>query len=96
MVKIQALLCIRFCKKLIWFGDLIRAMYFSVCSSDELHTFLISGKNKNCDIITERMINMIDYEKAYFKLFNKITDIIEELKKLQADAEEIIISSEDE
>lgn len=39
---------------------------------------------------------MIDYEKAYFKLFNKITDIIEELKKLQADAEEIIISSEDE
>ena len=71
-------------------------MYFSVCSSDELHTFLISGKTKNCDIIIERKKTMLDYEKAYYELYNKITDIIEELKKLQADAEETIISSEDD
>lgn len=38
---------------------------------------------------------MPDYKKAYFELFKRVTDIIEELKKLQEDAEEIIISSED-
>ena len=32
---------------------------------------------------------MPDYKKAYFELFKRVTDIIEELKKLQEDAEEI-------
>ena len=34
---------------------------------------------------------MPDYEKMYFELFNGITDIIEDLKKLQQNAEESYI-----
>lgn len=37
--------------------------------------------------------NMPDYKKLYFKMFNGITDIIEELKKLQQEAEEMYIES---
>ena len=36
---------------------------------------------------------MPDYKKLYFKMFNGITDIIEELKKLQQEAEEMYIES---
>jgi hypothetical protein len=36
----------------------------------------------------------MDYKKMYFALFNKITDIIEELKEIQAEAEEAVISDE--
>ena len=36
---------------------------------------------------------MEDYKKMYFELFNKITDTIENLKKIQLEAEEIFISS---
>ena len=36
---------------------------------------------------------MEDYKKMYFELFNKITDTIENLKKIQREAEEIFISS---
>lgn len=38
---------------------------------------------------------MPDYKKMYFELFNGITDAIENLKKLQRDAEEKIINCED-
>lgn len=37
---------------------------------------------------------MTDYKKLYFELFNKITDIIEELKAIQIRAEELFISDE--
>lgn len=36
---------------------------------------------------------MPDYEKLYHYLFNGITDIIEELKDLQINAEEIYLES---
>ena len=36
---------------------------------------------------------MPDYEQMYYKLFNKITDVIEELKEVQANTEEIYIES---
>ena len=36
---------------------------------------------------------MEDYKKMYYELFNKITDTIESLKKIQQEAEEIFISS---
>ncbi|MBQ2614449.1 MAG: hypothetical protein IJB80_03860 [Clostridia bacterium] len=40
---------------------------------------------------------MPDYQKLYHKLFNDITDIIEDLKKSQQEAEEIyILSCEEE
>lgn len=39
---------------------------------------------------------MPDYKKMYFELFNGITDAIENLKKLQRDAEEKIINFEDD
>ena len=39
---------------------------------------------------------MDKYEEMYKTLFNKITDIIEELKKVQQQAEEMYISKEDE
>ena len=31
---------------------------------------------------------MADYKELYFELFNKVTDIIEELKKIQCEMEE--------
>lgn len=36
---------------------------------------------------------MEEYKELYFNMFNKITDIIEELKKLQKECEEKIINS---
>ncbi len=36
---------------------------------------------------------MSDYKKMYYKMFNKITDIIEDLKKLQLETEEIYIET---
>ncbi len=35
----------------------------------------------------------VTMEKQYFEVFNKITDIIEDLKKLQTEMEEMYISS---
>lgn len=40
---------------------------------------------------------MADYKKMYYKMLNKVTDIIEELKELQIETEEIYIeTAEDE
>ena len=36
---------------------------------------------------------MEDYKKMYYELFNKITDVIENLKQIQMEAEETFISS---
>lgn len=41
-------------------------------------------------------MKMPDYEKMYFELFNGVTDIIEELKKLQQKAEENYIEAKEE
>ena len=38
---------------------------------------------------------MSDYQKMYMILFNRITDIIEELKEIQKEAEEIFIRDSD-
>lgn len=35
---------------------------------------------------------MGEYKELYYKLFNKITDVIVELQELQTEAEEIYIS----
>ena len=37
---------------------------------------------------------MTDYKKLYFELFNKITEVIEELKEVQLKTEELFISDE--
>ena len=37
-------------------------------------------------------MQMEDYKKMYFELFNKITDTLETLKMIQQEAEEIYIS----
>ena len=39
---------------------------------------------------------MDKYEEMYKTLFNKITEVIEELKKVQQQAEEMYISSEED
>ena len=39
---------------------------------------------------------MDKYEEMYKTLFNKITDVIEELKKVQQQVEEMYISNEEE
>ena len=39
---------------------------------------------------------MNDYEEMYKALFNKITDVIEELKEVQQQVEEMYISKEEE
>ena len=36
---------------------------------------------------------MEDYKKMYYELFNKITDVIENLKKIQQEAEEVYLSA---
>jgi hypothetical protein len=37
---------------------------------------------------------MHDYKKSYFELFNKVTDIIEDLKLAQLEMEQKIIADE--
>lgn len=39
---------------------------------------------------------MTDYKQMYFKLFNKLSDIAEEIKKIQTEAEDLFLESEDE
>ena len=39
---------------------------------------------------------MPDYAKLYAHLFNRITDVIEELKKIQLESEEMFMESRDE
>jgi hypothetical protein len=39
------------------------------------------------------VINM-DYKKLYLELFNKVTDIIEELKEIQTQMEQKVIADE--
>ena len=38
---------------------------------------------------------MADYKKMYYKMFNKVTDIIEDLKQLQTETEEICMETAD-
>ena len=39
---------------------------------------------------------MPDYKEMYFTLFNKLTDVIEELKELQCKMEEMHMEDEEE
>ena len=39
---------------------------------------------------------MADYQKMYYELFNKVTDIIENLKQIQREAEETFITFNDD
>lgn len=39
---------------------------------------------------------MADYKQMYYKLFNKLTDIAEEIKQIQADVEDLFLESDDE
>ena len=39
---------------------------------------------------------MADYKQMYYKLFNKLSDIIEEIQQVQADAEELFLESDDD
>ena len=39
---------------------------------------------------------MADYKKLYFELFNKVTDIIEDLKNVQVEMEEMYINEDAE
>ena len=36
---------------------------------------------------------MPDYKSMYFKLFNQLTDVIEQLKEIQCNAEEMYINA---
>lgn len=36
---------------------------------------------------------MADYKELYFKLFNEVTDIIEKLKQIQCEAEEMYVET---
>ena len=40
-------------------------------------------------------MQMENYQKMYYELFNKVTDIIESLKKIQQESEETFITSND-
>lgn len=46
-------------------------------------------------IVVERMCSILsDYEKLYYMLFNKMTDLIEEMKTIQLRAEELCLPDE--
>ena len=62
-----------------------RGLHFSVCITSVVHTFLFARKGV--------LQIMSEYKDLYYKLFNRITDIIEELKELQVQAEEMYINS---
>lgn len=47
-----------------------------------------------CEICKREVIVIDDYKDMYYKLFNKITDIIEELKEIQCQMEEKYIGIE--
>ena len=47
----------------------------------------------SCVRITKGDKVMADYESLYYQLFNKITDVIEELKEVQQQAEEMYINT---
>lgn len=38
---------------------------------------------------------MADYQQMYLKLFNKVTDVIEELQQVQRETEELYIQGEE-
>ena len=40
------------------------------------------------------MKDSTDYKKLYYALFNDVTDVIERLKRIQADAEERFLDEE--
>ena len=46
-----------------------------------------------CVRITKGDKAMADYKSLYYQLFNKITDVIEELKEVQQQAEEVYINT---
>ena len=66
---------------------LVRFFYFSKSASEEIVGKYIYRKEEK---------RMPDYEKMYFELFNGVTDIIEDLKKLQQKAEENYIEAKEE
>ena len=39
---------------------------------------------------------MTDYKQMYYKLFNKLTDIAEEIKQIQSEAEDLFLDGGDE
>ena len=59
------------------------------------HAWLLRGP-RIFYFTNERVKIMPDYQKLYHKLFNDITDIIEDLKKSQQEAEEMYILSYEE
>ena len=65
--------------------DNYRSSHFSVCVTSVVHTFLIVRKGV--------IQIMPEYKDLYYKLFNRITDIIEEMKEIQNEAEEMYINS---
>lgn len=66
--------------------DNYRGSHFSVCmTSCCTHFFILEERSNKV---------MPEYKDLYYKLFNRITDIIEELKELQNQAEEMYINSQ--
>ena len=62
-------------------------MHFSVCITSVVHTFFIVMKIKEEPTVA-------DYKKMYFELFNKITDVIEDFKKIQQQTEEMYLATD--
>lgn len=36
----------------------------------------------------------MNYKNGYYKLFNEITDLIEQLKKIQQEAEQVVVKND--
>ena len=63
-----------------------KASFLCVVQISVATHFLLWNKSKEIAV-------MEDYKSMYFKLFNQITDIIEQLKEIQATTEEMYINA---
>lgn len=55
-------------------------------------TFSVRFLIEDALFLWEEERNMPDYKKLYYELFNKVTDVIEELKQIQCQMEEMYIT----
>lgn len=78
-VKIHALFCILSVR--MW-----------ICLTTRSHVFFMRGLG--CAFFYYREVKTMD-EKLYFEVFNKITDMIEELKQMQRNMEDAYIAAKE-
>lgn len=63
-----------------------------MCDNNEGQHFFGAFLIEDALFLWEEEGNMPDYKKLYYELFNKVTDVIEELKQIQCKMEEMYVT----